>query len=119
MRSNWKLALLCVSFGMFGCRTQTDAPSAPPMPPNTIQLSEMMRELAAQPGFTESVIAGIDKNGKKGPALLTPKLVDELRKRLLGKDWQGLDRFPGWTMHTISPVVHIAGETVGESAAAK
>jgi len=86
------------------------------MPPNTIQLSEMMRELSAQPGFTESLIASIDKGGKKGPALLTPRLVDELRKRLLGKDWQGLDRFPGWTMHTINPVVTVAGETLGKTA---
>jgi hypothetical protein len=77
----------------------------------------MMRELSAQPGFNESLIASIDKGGKKGPALLTPKLVDELRKRVLGKDWQGLDRFPGWSMHEINPAVRVAGETVGKSEA--
>ena len=73
------------------------------MPPNTILLSQMMRELSAQPGFTEALIHQLDKGGKKGPALLTPDLIDELRKRILGEDWQGLDRFPGWTMREINP----------------
>ena len=29
---------------------------------------------------------------------MTPALVKRLRELILGKDWQGLDRFPGWTM---------------------
>ena len=76
------------------------------MPPNTIPLSQMMRELSAQPGFTEAFLAQIQGGPKKsGTALLTPDLVDHLRNLIVGKDWSGLDRFPGWTMGQISPTV--------------
>ena len=30
------------------------------MPPNTVMLSQMMRELSAQPGFTEQLLSYID-----------------------------------------------------------
>ena len=89
------------------------------MPPHTILLSQMMRELSAQPGFTQALLEelqGPSRNGKKGPALLTPRLVDELRKRILGKDWSGLDRFPGWTMRELTPTVEAAALVVGGSA---
>ena len=86
------------------------------MPPNTILLSQMMRELSAQPGFTERLLTQLNagKGGKKGPALLTPPLLEELRRRILGKDWQGLDRFPGWTMREINPTVHVADRLLGK-----
>jgi hypothetical protein len=94
---------------------------APPgqMPPNTVALSEMMRELSARPGFTEAMLAELDKGGKKGPALLTPKLIDELRKRILGKDWESLDHFPGWTMQAINPTVRVIGHVAGKSETAE
>jgi hypothetical protein len=98
-----------------GCQHEHYAPPEAPMPPNTILLSQMMRELSAQPGFTEMLIQQIDKGGKKGPALLTPALVDELRKRILGSDWSGLDRFPGWTMREINPTVRVIGHEAGKS----
>lgn len=84
------------------------------MPPNTILLSSMMRELSARPGFTEAFLREIESNnrGKQGPALLTPNLVDELRKRILGKDWEGLDRFPGWTMRALNPAVRVVSHVV-------
>ena len=97
MRPTRKLALLGTLFAASGCHRTYVVPETP-MPPNTILLSQMMRQLSAQPGFTNALIDQLDKGGKKGPALLTPKLIDELRKRILGADWQGLDRFPGWTM---------------------
>ena len=34
------------------------------MPPNTVMLSQMMRELSTQPGFTEAFLAEIE-GGKK------------------------------------------------------
>lgn len=84
------------------------------MPPNTVLLSQMMRELSAQPGFTNALIRQLEgaHGGKRGPALLTPDLLTELRKRILGKDWQGLDRFPGWTMREITATVHALGDVV-------
>jgi hypothetical protein len=103
------IALLAIS----GCRNTYVAPEAP-LPPNTILLSQMLRELSAQPGFTESFLKQIDAGGKKGSALMTPALVDELRKRILGSDWQGLDRFPGWTMGEINPTVRVVGHFAGK-----
>jgi hypothetical protein len=118
MRPSRTLALLSI-VTLAGCHHAT-APYTPPetpMPPNTILLSQMMRQLSAQPGFNEQIVNAIDKAGKKGPALLTPKLVNELRKRILGKDWEGLDRFPGWTMREINPTVHVAEKVAGKSPA--
>ena len=87
------------------------------MPANTVMLSQMMRELSATPGFTDAMLAELDKNGKKGPALMTPALMHRLRELILGKDWQGLDRFPGWTMREINPTVRVVGHVAGKNEA--
>ena len=83
------------------------------MPPNTVLLSQMMQELSAKPGFTEAMLAQLDKGGKNGPALLTPQLVHQMREMILGRDWDGLNRFPGWTMREINPTVRVVGHVVG------
>lgn len=83
------------------------------MPANTVPLSAMMRELSAQPGFTDALLAQIQNSSKAG-ALLTPKLVDRMRQMILGKDWQGLDRFPGWTMREINPTVRVVGRVAAK-----
>jgi hypothetical protein len=113
MRTFRTPALLLSMFFLAGCRNKYVAPETP-MPPNTILLSQMMRELSAQPGFTEALLKQLDAGGKKGPALMTPALIDELRKRILGKDWAGLDRFPGWTMAAINPTVRVIGHFAGK-----
>ena len=91
------------------------------MPPDTLLLSVMLRELSARPGFTQTLLADLEgakaAAAKKGPALLTPSLVEELRKRILGRDWQGLDRFPGWTMRAINPTVRVAGHVLAKDKA--
>lgn len=116
MRLPKRLALLWAMLSLTGCRARHTVPEQP-MPPNTILLSHMMRELSAHPGFTEGLVKELDgaRNPKRGPALLTPDLIDELRKRILGKDWQGLDRFPGWTMREINPTVRLADKVVGKN----
>jgi hypothetical protein len=121
MRLTRKLALLCTLLVLFGCRHAYVFPETP-MPSNTILLSQMMRQLSAQPGFTDKLLDEIGgKDGaqprddeKHGPALLTPALFTELRKRILGSDWQGLDRFPGWTMREINPTVRVIGHVAGK-----
>lgn len=80
------------------------------LPQNTVMLSQMMRELSAQPGFTEQLLQQIDKGQNSGLAL-TPTLFDTFRKLILGKDWEGLDRFPGWTIHRITETID-AGQGV-------
>ncbi len=89
------------------------------MPPNTILLSQMMSELSVQPGFREAILhalQGTDDN-KNGPALLTPDLVRELRERILGHDWEALNRFPGWTMSAINPTVRVVSRVATKKAA--
>jgi hypothetical protein len=115
MRLNRSIAILFSLVALGGCRKHPYIVPEEPMPPNTILLSQMMRQLSAKPGFTEALLDQIDKGTKKGTALLTPDLIDELRKRILGSDWQGLDRFPGWTMRRINPTVRVAGHFAGKS----
>ena len=88
------------------CSTRYRVPESP-MPPNTVLLSQVMRELSSQPGFTEQVLDQIGGGRKQGPALLTPQLAVTLRKLILGKDWQGLDRFPGWDMRRLTATVNV------------
>jgi hypothetical protein len=80
------------------------------VPPNTVMLSQMMRELSAQPGFTEQLLGYIN-HGQKNGAYLTPELFDTFRKIVLGEDWTGLDRFPGWTIHRVTQSVKL-GESL-------
>lgn len=110
-----KLMIAFPVLALGGCHNRSVPPETP-MPPNTILLSQMMRQLTAEhPQLVEQLVAEIDKSGKRGPALLTPKLADELRKRILGKDWAGLDRFPGWTMREVNPTVRVVGHFAGKS----
>ena len=112
------LALLGAMLSLTGCRSLTKMPETP-LPPNTILLSQMMRELSAHPGFTEALLQELGgaqkKPGKRGPALLTPTLVNDLRAHILGKDWQHLDYFPGWTMREINPTVRVADRLAGKN----
>jgi hypothetical protein len=108
-----RLTLAAILFAASGCHRTYVVPQTP-MPPTTILLSQMMRQLSAQPGFTNKLLDQLNKGGNSGPAFLTPKLIDELRKRILGSDWQGLDRFPGWTMRAINPTVRVVGHFAGK-----
>jgi hypothetical protein len=38
--------------------------------------------------------------------------VKKLRELILGGDWQGLDRFPGWTMQEVNPAVDVINKVV-------
>ena len=118
-RPRWFL-LGAILGALAGCSARARyAPPTGPMPPNTVLLSQMMQELSARPGFTEAILAQLDKGGKAGPALLTPRLVDTMRGMILGKDWEGLERFPGWTMREINPTVRVVGHVVGKDAKAE
>jgi hypothetical protein len=99
---------VCVSvvLALVACRTESPyVVPEEPMPPNTILLSGMMRELSATPGFTDALLAHLNEGGKKGPAMMTQRLVKRLRELILGNDWRGIDRFPGWTMQEVNPAV--------------
>jgi hypothetical protein len=113
MRNLRRCAAVVVLVAVIGCRGDAHyvAPESP-MPANTILLSQMMRELSEKPGFTDTLLAQLNRDGRQGPALLTPALFDRLRQLILGKDWQELNRFPGWTMAAITPTVRVVGKVV-------
>jgi len=114
MRRRLGLSIIVICF-LVGCRgDNTYVAPEDPMPPNTVLLSQMMRDLSATPGFTDALLAQMNRNGKQGPALLTPNLFKRLRELTLGKDWQGLNRFPGWTMAAINPTVHVVSKAVSQ-----
>lgn len=114
MRLRRSVAFLGVLLTMSACRQSAYIVPETPMPPNTILLSQMMRELSEQPDFLSDLLDTLDPKhaheAKRGPALLTPELLDELRNRVFGRDWQGLDRFPGWNMGRINSTVKLAGK---------
>ena len=83
------------------------------VPPDTIMLSQMMRDLSAEPGFTDALLQQIDKGQKNGFAF-TPQLFDLFRNIVLGKDWSGLDRFPGWTIHQVTRTVDLGSDLLGK-----
>ena len=119
MNASRKFAVLISLLLISACRKQAYVAPESPLPANTVLLSEMMRELSAQPGEVSKLLDELDpskgQSAKRGPALLTPSLMDELRKRVLGKDWSGLDRFPGWTMKAVTPTVDAIGKVAGGS----
>ncbi len=111
-----RVAWAIVVAGLIGCRGNGGyTPPVEPMPPDTVLLSEMMQRLSAQPGFTDAVMAQMDKGGKNGAALMTPELLHRMRELILGKQWERLNRFPGWTMEAITPTVHVAGRLIGKN----
>lgn len=98
--------------GLGGCNDVGEPYVVPegPMPPKTVMLAQMMRELSERPGFTDAMLSELEKGGKVGAAFMTPALLDRLRQMILGKDWEGLDRFPGWTMRAINPALQVVGK---------
>ena len=106
--------LTAVAFALGGCRgavaPTTYVRQSAAMPPNTVLLSTMMSDLSSQPGFTNQLMDALAKQSKTGAAILSPKLVHAMRVSIVGKDWQALDRFPGWEMGDINPVVDLSGD---------
>lgn len=105
------LARISTVLLLAGCATKADvarriAADSAAVPPNTVMLSQMMRDLSAQPGFTEQLLGYLNK-GEKNGAYLTPQLFDAFRSLVLGKDWSGLDRFPGWNIRRITHSVSV------------
>ena len=111
-RVAWGLVMMC----LIGCRGSREyVPPTGPMPANTVLLSDMMQRLSAEPGFTDAVMAQLDRGGKNGAALMTPELLHRMRELILGEQWEGLNRFPGWTMESITPTVQVAGRVVDKN----
>src|SRR5260370_20491174 len=107
-----------VLLALIGCRTEAPyvVPETP-MPPNTILLSQMMRELSATPGFTDALLAQLDRRGEKRPALVEPRPLKPLGGVSLGYEWPGLDSFARGTVHEGKPDVGGLHQRVDEALA--
>src|SRR5260370_41162522 len=93
-----------VLLALIGCRTEAPyvVPETP-MPPNTILLSQMMRELSATPGFTDALLAQLDRRGKEGAAVRAPQPLKRPAETVPGKDRRGEGCFPGWAEQRAKP----------------
>ena len=112
--SVWRVVSSVILLTVIGCNWADVGYSVPegPLPPNTILFSQMMRALSATPGFTDAMLSHVNDVAQNGPALMTPRLVRRLKRMMLGRDWQGMNRFPGWTMRALNPTAGIAERMV-------
>jgi hypothetical protein len=69
-----------------------------------------LNDFSEQPDSVDRMMALLGHGSKTGAAILSPKLVHELRVLIVGKEWEAIDAFPGWNMADINPVVDLAGD---------
>src|ERR1700722_13804752 len=100
----WRLAAISMAATTLALATPADVRPTNTMPPNTVPLSQMVRELSAQPGFVDAFLKQIG-GGRSDAALVTPDLIEHVRQLIDLKEWNSLDRFPGWPMFEITPTV--------------
>ncbi|CAO3420831.1 hypothetical protein [Azospirillum argentinense] len=98
-------ALLCSAPSRADQRTD----QAPWLP-----VSQVMAELARNPEFVEALYRRLGRNPKAG-GILGPDEIKRLREMILGKDFEGLDRFPGLTVQGMGRSVRLAGAMLSRS----
>lgn len=98
-------ALLCPA----PSRADPRADQAPWLP-----VSQVMSELARNPEFVEALYRRLGRDPKAG-GILGPDEIKRLREMILGKDFEGLDRFPGLTVQGMGRSVRLAGAMLGRS----
>ncbi|MHA7062160.1 hypothetical protein [Azospirillum argentinense] len=73
-----------------------------------------MSELARNPEFVEALYRRLGRDPKAG-GILGPDEIKRLREMILGKDFEGLDRFPGLTVQGMGRSVRLAGAMLSRS----
>jgi len=102
--------VIVLVFGLFsGGQTAQEAPQ-------TVRLSAVMQRISSTPDYAVRVQALLGGEGNKG--FLTAGLMEDLRKLILGKDWQRVDHFPSFTIGVLNQSVSVAKRTGGKSATA-
>ncbi|CAO3456517.1 hypothetical protein [Azospirillum argentinense] len=91
------------------CSASLRADEAPWLP-----VSQVMSELARNPDFVEALYRRLGRNPKAG-GILGPDEIKRLREMILGKDFEGLDRFPGLTVRGMGRSVGLAGAMLDRS----
>jgi hypothetical protein len=110
----WRIAAISMAASIFALASPADVTPANALPPNTVPLSEMVRGLSAQPGFVEAFLKQVEGGGRSDAALITPRLIDYLRRLITDQDWDSLDRFPGWPMFEITPTVGVVSRVAAD-----
>jgi len=85
-------------------------------PAQTERLSAVMQRISSQPDYPAQVEALL--GGKSRKEFLTPGLVEDLRKLILGRDWQRVDHFPSLTIGALNQSVGVATRAAGKSSEA-
>lgn len=77
-------------------------------------LSAVMQRISAEPGYSSYVQNLLGKDPRKRE-FLTPGLLDQLRKLILGRDWQRVDHFPSFSIsglnQSVAATIKIAGSS--------
>ncbi|WP_137140791.1 hypothetical protein [Azospirillum brasilense] len=79
-----------------------------------LPVSQVMAELARNPDFVEALYRRLGRDPKAG-GILGPDEIKRLREMILGKDFEGLDRFPGLTVQGMGRSVRLAGAVMDRS----
>ncbi|WP_211109588.1 hypothetical protein [Azospirillum tabaci] len=79
-----------------------------------LPVSQVMSELARNPDFVEALYRRLGRDPKAG-GILGPDEIKRLREMILGKDFEGLDRFPGLTVQGMGRSVRLAGAVMDRS----
>ena len=77
-------------------------------------LSELMQKVSATAEFRERVLDATRSIPKIGE-WLSPDMVNRLRTAILGKDWQRVDHFPGFTIGALNQSVNLTMRVAGTS----
>jgi len=79
-----------------------------------IRLSAVMQRISAQPDYAQRVQSLLGGQGNKG--FLTAGLMQDLRKLILGREWQRVDHFPSLTIGALNQSVKVAERAAGNPA---
>ena len=80
--------------------------------PLWLPFSYVMSEVSHEPGFVDAVLEKLGRD-PRAPGILGPKLLGKLKSLLLGRHFEKLDRFPGFTIGTMGSSVAIAARMGG------
>lgn len=106
-----RLSLLSIAAAL-SVATATHADEAPDN--HAEPLSSVMQRVSSEPGYADYVQKLLGDGSKKND-FLTPDLLDQLRKLILGKDWHRVDHFPSLTISGLNQSVAATLKVAGSS----
>lgn len=72
----------------------------------SIRLSAVLQRISSQPDYAERVQSLLSTRGEK--SFLTAGMMQDLRKLILGREWQRIDHFPSLTIGGLNQSVKVA-----------